>query len=211
MLLAYCITEAQFQLPPMKGVEGVTVEDFVEGGLRFFLSHHETLSSIDAQKSALEFHRVLSAILVTTALIPFRFPTLLRGMDELTAHIRENYEEYEAALQRLRHALQMEARITLANGAEETDESTSGRQYLESRRSRLVMLESVSAALKHAVAPWLLDWRQKTTSHGLRCYALVNRDSVADFQGAAGEIKVNPGIRLHLSGPWPASEFLQQQ
>jgi hypothetical protein len=211
MLLAYCITEAHFEPLPMKGVGGMALEHFTEGGLRCFVSHHEALSGDNVQRSALEFHHALSAILVSTALIPFRFPTLLAGLDELTAHIRENYEDYEAGLQRLRHALQMEARITLADTAPETETSTSGRTYLEGRRNRLQSLESISAALRHAVAPWLLDWKQKETSRGLRCYALVDRDSLAHFREAAAEITVEASVRLHLSGPWPASEFLRQE
>ena len=209
-VLAYCITEAEFESPDLRGVASAEVGQFVEGELRCFVSQHEIFPTTEMQRAALEYYHVLSTILSQVALIPFRFPTLLADTTELIRHIRERYEDYDSALERLRDAVQMEARISFDGAPEQAPEAASGREYLQARGQQLHGLEAAAAVLKHAVAPWVLDWRQRMSAHGLRCYVLVNRKSIKDFQRTAADVS-SRGSHIHVSGPWPASEFLEPQ
>jgi hypothetical protein len=211
-LLAYCMTEASAAVQmPSAGVAGARVEELQESGLRCCFSHFESreqIAAIPAVESAFAFHQVLQVLFRQTSIISFRFPTMLGNQEELRQHLREHAPRYAEALTRLRHMVQMEIHIGTSQATGTGPPASSGREYLQQRQARAAELKATGERFNQAIRPWVVEWRERQTDGGLRCYVLLHRDAVSSFQQAAQALSQNlPGTRL--SGPWPPAEFLE--
>lgn len=157
-----------------------------------------------SREDALSFHSVLKTAFEQQAIIPFRFPTILQNETDLQAHLQEKYSAYLADLRRLKDAVQMELRITLTS---EVASAPTGTEYLRAKQQQTRSLQAESEKARTALRDLVLDWKERPTDQGLRCYALVKRADVATLRQALEAANFSsPGVLL--SGPWPATEFL---
>jgi hypothetical protein len=156
--------------------------------------------------SALQFHHVVSAIFAHAAVVPFRFPTLVADENELTSHLRAHAAEYRDALVRLRGMVQMEMRISHAASSASGE---SGTQYLRHRQERHAHLREAACNVRNATQLLVNDWRERETNKGWRCYALVARGQAGKFQEMVRSLEAPSGLQLKVTGPWPATEFIQ--
>lgn len=209
-VLAYCVMEAAVAVEtPATGVAGIKLEELQHRGLRCFFSRLESreyLSRVPVVECALAFHQTLQALFRHEMVIPFRFPTVVEGEEELKRDLQENGPRYSEALVRLRRMVQMEVRIR--NMKEASQQPASGREYLRDRQAQAAVLAAIAEQFRQATREWVADWRQRRTQEGMRCYALLPRDAIAGFEHAAQEFTRSiPGSRV--SGPWPPIEFLE--
>src|SRR5207249_11657176 len=129
-ILLYCI--AKGDAPATDSLTGVAGDPVVRvelGTLAAFTSSNTDKSNWlrpQLQTSALEFHRVLSEIFKSTAIIPFRFPTIFDNEEQLMRRLQERAPEYAALLDKFRDLVQMEIRVT---NAKLRAPSESGTQY----------------------------------------------------------------------------------
>lgn len=194
------------------GVAGMAVESLEQFGLRCFVSRSassDTMLGSPAREAALAFHRVLQAIFRQGAIIPFRFPTLLADEAEVTGHLNEHAAEYHEALGRLRDLVQME--IHLRGRGPELNVQATGTEYLRSRQAQHSVLETTAGQLRQACQSWISGWRQQTSGHHIRCYALVGRGAVAKFERALVSLEMPASVSARVSGPWPATEFVSEE
>jgi hypothetical protein len=195
---------------PAAGVGGITVEEIQDQGLRCFFSRlpsRETLSQIPAVESALAFHHTLQTLFSQAMVIPFRFPTVVEAEEELLRELREKAPRYSESLAQLRDMAQMEVHI---NEPTQTtaEQAATGSEYLRSRQTRAGFMAAAAGQFRAATRHWTMAWRERPVKSGIRCYALVRREAIAEFQGAAQALLASlPGSRL--SGPWPPVEFLR--
>jgi hypothetical protein len=224
-LLVYCVAEQSAAVENTRaGVGGMIVECIEHTGLRCFLSRNVALvesAGEPIRDAALAFHRVLEEIFEQAAIIPFRFPTLLSDEPEVIAHLEEHAAEYREALVRLRNMVQMELRIRLTdpefplgNASPDSPQSAvkpSGTEYLLKIQNRHANLERVVQKFRQAGASWINGWRQRDSREGIRCFALIRRDAVCDFQSEFEKMPIQPELRARLSGPWPATEFIEDE
>jgi hypothetical protein len=209
MLLLYCITDSSATLtPPVTGVGGASVESMEQSGLRCFYSSLEKLDADleSLQRDALDFHRVTSELFQQTATIPFRFPTKLSSRDELNAHLRDHAAQYPGALQDFRDTVQMEIRLQLPQPAA-TEDIGSGAEYLQIRALRARQVEQAISACRVAIQEEVIDWRQRESSHGVRCFVLIRREAVSGFQQQIKQVRLPETATAAISGPWPPTEF----
>src|SRR5438270_13671662 len=117
-LLLYCIAQVDAPTPsPLTGVAGDPVARVEMQNLVAFISSNTDKSNWlrpQLQTSALEFHRVLSEVFKSTAIIPFRFPTVFDNEEQLMQRLQERATEYAALLEKFRDLVQMEIRVTNA-------------------------------------------------------------------------------------------------
>ncbi len=208
-ILPYCIIPADVEIAASTtGVCGSRVEELVEDGLRCFyavLADLSVASTTDLKDEALRFDAVVREILAQTAVIPFRFPTLLGTLDELRAFIVENAAPYSATLKRLASLVQMELRIEHASLGPAPSES--GTAYLEARAAAARAMSEQAEHARTIAGNLIRDWHTRSLPHGLRCYALVPRDQIAEFQARMRSLSAREGVTIVVSGPWPAAEF----
>lgn len=225
-LFAYCITERSANVRiPCRGLGCTKVEHVDNGGLRCFFSGDTNAASIlgePIRQSAMIFHEVLEKVFEQAAIIPFRFPTTFSGQAEIIAFLKEHSEEYSATLKRLRNMVQMEVRVRfkgspLPSGANrfeiagEVPVKLSGTEYLRKVRTRRAMTENLAQEVRNKAAPWIKAWRKRDSSDEARCFALIERKSIEDFQRVLKKISLPPSLMARLSGPWPPTQFLKEK
>ena len=210
-LLLYCMIDGDLQVaPPPHGVQEAAVEQVCDAELCCFFSQIERLASDPAsvKASAFQFHSVVSSVFAHTAVIPFRFPTLVADANELKSHLREHAAEYRHVLVRLHGMVQMEIRISVA--APDANRE-SGAQYLRGRQERHARLRDAASNVRQATQSVVGDWRERETNEGWRCYALVERSRIAQFQEVVRSVEAPDGLQMTVSGPWPATEFIKAE
>jgi len=211
-LLIYCVTETSaVNSLDHSGVGSMLVETVEHNGLRCFVSESKSADGKDVRDEALAFHRVLKDIFQQGAIIPFRFPTTLPDRSKVIAHLTEHLEEYTSALSRLRDLVQMELRIQSQENGPETQVKASGTEYLRNIQARRAKLEMAAKEFRQLGAGFIKAWRQRDSTHGIRCFALIDRTAVIDFQREIGNIPIQSELTARLSGPWPATQFLTEE
>jgi len=209
-VLAYCIAEQQKQIDiPRTGVEGAAVRGIDMGMLRCFVSEFAVQMPREPVPEMVKaFTEVLQRIFAQTAIIPFRFPTVVESEAVLKRFVESRSAEYGSALHRLRDKVQMDVRITAKPDG--PDGSTqSGRNYLQRKRARHQEAQSVQEEFRrisHSVAG---EWNQRDTASGVRGFALVDRTSLPIFLEKIARVRTPAGISTRVTGPWPPSEFVE--
>jgi hypothetical protein len=210
-ILLYCI--AKGDAPTTDSLTGVAGDPVVRvelGSLAAFTSSNTDKSNWlrpQLEASALEFHRVLSEIFKSTAIIPFRFPTIFDNEEQFSERLQERASDYNALLDKFRELMQMEIRVTNPNLK---GPSESGTQYLKQRQTATAMIDNVMAELRATLSALLRDWRQRPSRDGIRAFALIDRNHVADFRNKMRSTPVPRELSVRVSGPWPVSEFIEQ-
>ena len=149
---------------------------------------------------------MLSEIFKSTAIIPFRFPTIFDDQEQLTQRLHEQASEYAALLDKFRELAQMEIRITNPDLKKPAD---SGTQYLKLRQTSTAMIEKFAAELRAILSELTQDWRQRSSKDGTRAFVLIPRDQVAEFGKILRATPAPRGLSVRVSGPWPVSEFIE--
>jgi hypothetical protein len=210
-ILLYCI--AKDDAPAIGSITGVAGDPIVRaelGSLAAFTSSNPDKSSWlrpQLQTSALEFHRVLSEVFKSTAIIPFRFPTVFENEEQLIQRLQERASEYTALLGKFGELVQMEIRIT---SPDLKKPAQSGTQYLKVRQTATAMIEKFATELRAALSGLLQDWRQRPSKDGVRVFALIDRNQVTNFRSMMRNTPVPLNFSVRASGPWPVSEFIEQ-
>lgn len=160
----------------------------------------------ELRTSALEFHRVLRRIFETTAIVPFRFPTIFDTSEQVEELVQQRSGEYVTLLDRFASSVQMEIRVS---GGTPSPRAQSGTDYLNIRQQSIQAVERFAFQLKEDLSCVLQEWRQRVARNELRAFALIPRNKTEQFEKAARAIVVPQGLQARVSGPWPVSEFIE--
>lgn len=193
----------------MTGVAGSPIARFEHSDLSIFCSEDATSDRwlrTPLRTAAEEVHRVQQELFRSAAILPFRFPTILDDQEKLHQHLAQRSTEYKSLLRRFATSVQMD--ITLTDSASPADRS-SGARYLRDRQSRTHKLEQFASELRAHLNALATNWRQRSVPNGLRCFALVERERVHDFNETMKSAPVPSELTVRISGPWPVAEFLE--
>lgn len=207
-ILLYCVAETNVSLHAPSGVPNSPVSRLDHSALAIFYSENESSDAwlrAPLSSSATEFHRVQEELFRAGPIIPFRFPTILDNKDELQKHLEERSETYEGLLHRFADCVQMDISLAHTTAA---STPASGAAYLRERQSRTRTLEDFAKNLRAVLLPLITDWRERSVKNGLRCFALVARKQVQEFNERLKAVSVPRDITARVSGPWPVAEFL---
>ena len=211
-ILLYCVAKWDVQASnSLTGVAGDPVVRAEIGPLATFTSHNADSAvwlRSELKASAIEFHRVLSEIFKSAAVIPFRFPTIFESEAELAKHLQERSSEYNTFLEKFSDVVQMEIRLTSPGFG---TPSGSGTEYLKERQAKVRAIERFESDVHAILSSLVKDWRQRASKDGIRAFALVDRDRVAEFRNIMLAASVPNGLNVRISGPWPVSEFVEQR
>ena len=162
------------------------------------------------------FHRVLQLIFAQTAIIPFRFPTIVESEQELRQFMESRSAGYRSALRRLRGKVQMDVRVTAQPGGAVTgipgavnSSSQSGKKYLQAKGERHKQMQSVLDEFRRVCNSLAEEWFERDAPSGIRAFALVDRVSLPAFLERIGAVHTPDNISARVTGPWPPSEFVE--
>ena len=208
-LLLYCVADSLAQLNSQTGVTGSAVSAWEHSGVKVFYSENATPDlwlREPLHSSARQFHGVQQELFRAGAIIPFRFPTILESCDKLREHLDLRSTEYKSLLCRFANRVQMELGLTHATAP---SASSSGLDYLRERQRRGRLVNHFAADLHALLTPLAKDWRQRSVSNGLCCFALIEREQVPEFNERMKTISVPSALSARITGPWPVAEFLE--
>lgn len=208
-MLAYCIVEREKKIDvPRAGVEGAPIRWLDIGVLRCFLSDFGgQMPREPVPEMVKAFNQVLQRIFAQTAIIPFRFPTVVEKESVLSQFVGNRSSEYKDALRRLRDKVQMDVRISLEPDGAWQISMQSGKSYLQEKRARHQEAQSILnqfRGLSQAEA-----WIEREAGSGIRAFALVDRSRLSAFLQEIVRVHTPVGISARVTGPWPPSEFVE--
>jgi hypothetical protein len=205
-VLAYCVLERSEGSFDSAGVDGQPVRLLEQNDLLALYSDFPLARAL-TQEDAVRFHSVLKSAFDRQAIIPFRFPTFLDNESSLREQLTANYPKYAADLTRLRHFVQMELRIS----SQQKEESrASGKEYLQAKSRQMRSAEESTRVARETSADLVADFKERATDQGVRLYALTNRRDAEVFRQRIQSINVPASLKILVSGPWPATEFLSE-
>lgn len=209
--LAYCAFHEHPDLTlPAAGVQGGAVREIVAGRLRVLWSEVEwPFEPAAMQKNAVEFHQVVSHVFARVAVAPFRLLTVFDHRQALEAFIAGHEQHYSADLERLREFVQMECVLYLIGERQPTDPVLRAK-YLEQKAELFRAVQQSAEQVKEALLAISPDIRVREVKSGSRLFALVRRGAEAEFRSIAEGIGIPEPVSRRTSGPWPASEFLNE-
>jgi hypothetical protein len=217
-VLAYCIAGQENQIDiSASGVAGAPVRWLDVGSLRCFVSDFAApIQREDVPEMAKAFHQVLQLIFAQTAIIPFRFPTIVETEQELRQFLESRSADYRSALQRLRDKVQMDVRITIqsgssakSSGSAANSSSQSGKKYLQAKGERHKQIRSVLDEFRRVSNSVVDEWIERDAPAGTRGFALLDRASLPAFLEKISGVLTPAGISARVTGPWPPSEFVE--
>jgi len=207
-LLLYCVTLPHTIARPAEVGE---VRSLEAEGLRCYFADASGLGRQLAdpegsKRAAVAFYGVNENLFRQVAIIPFRFPIVLDDQEAIVQELGRHARGFRRALERLADDVQVELRVSAppAIGAQ----PVSGSQYMQARSAREKLMAQSIAQLRSATAAVTADWRERRQRDQVRCYALVARKNYGRFVETARAERLSGGIECRLTGPWPATEFL---
>ncbi len=222
-IIPYCVLLSSAVLPEIvTGVQERPVQRLEHGDISALYSEIQQSAGApgEAAQAGMAFQSVVQQAFGASVVIPFRFPTLLQDLAELSAHLAEKHDLYASALARLQGKAQMETRITPRMPVPSASSPSlqgspaappaSGTDYLKQKQAEGGRLRGLADEIRNAAASTVLDWCIRNVGDGLRCYALIRHDAAREFKQHLVNIKPDPTLQVIITGPWPPSEFVEQ-
>ena len=209
-MLAYCIAGQQKAIEiPESGVEGAAIRSIDVDALRCFISDFDARMARERVSAMVKvFNEVLQRIFAQTAIIPFRFPTIVENEPALREFVESRSAEYRSALHRLRDKVQMDVRI-MAKSEGAGTLPRSGKAYLQQRSAVHRETQSILEQFRRASRLAAEEWGEGRAAGGIRAFALIERSSLPTFLEKIAKVAIPAGISARVTGPWPPSEFIE--
>jgi hypothetical protein len=142
----------------------------------------------------------------TPALLPARFGTSARDVDDLRAMVRARERVIRSRLRAVRRRAQMTIRlVTPQSDPPPAIERASGTSYLRSRQREQAV--PGFTPLRAAVRRWIREERVEKRPGVASIYHLVPRGSVERYRSALVRAAQEAGVRMIASGPFPPYAF----
>ncbi len=87
---------------------------------------------------------------------------------------------------------------------------SSGAAYLRARHAHRREMRLAADALRTAGRDLIERWHECEYADHLRCFALIARGAIANFQQSLCKATIAGELLARISGPWPPTEFLEE-
>lgn len=216
MVYVYAISD-RGEPPKVSGLHGAPLFSVPAGGLHAIASEHR--QKPDSNEDTIWAHEaVVEAAMEAGTVLPMRFGTLVLDAGRLQRMVLARREDFEAALSRVRGAVELSVRAQLgalsparsdrlvAAGAELPGTAYLQRRLEEERRSGRA-IDLIHAPL----ASLAREDRQRTPSPlgTLKAAYLVDLKRVDEFGERVDELSRSlEGASIACTGPWPPYSFV---
>ena len=159
--------------------------------------------------------QVVEALMEDRDLLPVRFGTRLDDDAAAARSVAERHAELEAALERVRGAVELSVRAVLTEPAEDAAPAEStGADYLRAKRRATAAHDTVANAVHEPLAALARASAQRPPRppmEALRAAYLVDRGAVGAFAKLVARLdERHPELRLLCTGPWPPYSFAER-
>jgi len=166
-----------------------------------------------------KYDSVMRALARTSpALLPVRFGTQFRDLDELSLVLQSRQSSLRRLLRHVRNRAQMTIRMVVPVAGPNVNPSgsrrpsglrTTGSAYLKDRAAEAAHAREIPGfdPARAAVRRWVKDERVERHANVASVYHLIPRGSVDAYRAALDRAAHKAGLRLRVSGPWPPYAF----
>lgn len=218
----YGVTDAFRHSLAVAGLHGMPLRVVASGSVMAIYSEHAHAPEPD--EDLLWAHeRVVEELMEGATILPMRFGSTVAGPEALVATLERRQEEFVAALERVRGAVELSVRAQLpcpaGPAAAEPRLAAPGQvgpgtAYLLERARRQRRGEE-AAELVHrpltALARSSVPKVGGADPHTFKASYLVDRGMVGSFGERVGELDASLGeIRVSCTGPWPPYSFVAE-
>lgn len=220
-LYVYAVTDS-FPESVATGLHGAPLRAIECGPLQAVVSEHAVAP--EPGEGLLWAHeRVVEELMEGATILPMRFGTTVEGPEALVAMLEPRREEFVAALERVRGAVELSVRAELPNAAEPDDAEPSftaehsgpGTAYLLERAYSQRRGEEAAELIHRPLAALARRSIQKAGSGDPRAFKaayLVDKRTVEAFGKRVGRLNATLGdIRVSCTGPWPPYSFVSEE
>ena len=157
------------------------------------------------------------------AVLPARFGTVIVDPAELTFILRSRAETFRRNLRHVRGRSQMtihlftepEHRFTepdhrveeRADAVARVRRAGEGTQYLQRKRAQRVAEEAIPSVIEAAARRYVKDQQVEHRSGIIRIHHLIPRAMATGYRAAVERAAAAHGMRVIVTGPWPAYAF----
>jgi hypothetical protein len=215
-LLVYVLAARGAQPARLRGVRGERLQSLRIGSIDVLVGAMPTPPRATV-RTLREYDRVVRALWASrAAVLPARFPSLVADPSELERTVRPRQATFRRHLRFLRHRAQMIVRLVPASGTRDHAPRLSprgrfrGSKYL-AQRARAARLEHIPeiGVVRDAVRRWVRAERVEARAGVATIYHLVPRTAVPRYRDAVERAAAAAGLRLQVTGPWPAYAFAE--
>jgi len=227
VLYVYAITDS-LGGPTVIGLHGAPLQRVASGPLAAVVSEHPRAPEPD-EDTLWAHEQVVEELMESATILPLRFGSSVAGPDALTAMLAERREEFLAALERVRGAVEVSVRGELPpgdsedqlpqagapGGPEAPGAPGSGTAYLLERAER-ERRERDAAELVHrplaALARRSVPPANGADPRHFKAAYLVEEGALEAFGARVGELNAELGaVRISATGPWPPYSFVGER
>ena len=145
------------------------------------------------------------------ALLPVRFGTQFRDLDELSLVLQSRQSSLRRLLRHVRNRAQITIRMVVdpIGSQRPSGLRTTGSAYLKDRAAEAAQAREVPGfdPARAAVRRWVKDERVERQANVASVYHLIPRSSVDAYRAALDRAARKAGLPLRVSGPWPPYAF----
>jgi hypothetical protein len=169
----------------------------------------------DISAEALWRHEeVVEALMDGRDVLPFRYGTRCEDEGAAARVVAEREEELNAALERVRGAVELSVRVLTAEAIEEPPGDETAAAYVAAKAAAAATARAVVEAVHEPLSALARASRQKPSgapSEPLRAAYLVDRSRVDAFAADVALLQArHPALRLLCTGPWPPYSFVER-
>jgi Gas vesicle synthesis protein GvpL/GvpF len=222
-LYAYCLVEDLKTLDlPVRGIEGAAVRLLKLDEFGLLVSDGESDAFPLTKESAIAHDTVVRSIFDQTALLPFRFGSVV-SEHQLRHYVATYKPALKKSLEHVRGCVQMDLRIIWQSSKPDEvptpQEQGPGTTFLEKKRRELLgderqapQIAELSNLLRKefgdVIRDQQIELRPSKTAVLASVFHLVERAKTEGYQKIVQETRNNrPELSIRLSGPWPPYSF----
>jgi gas vesicle protein GvpL/GvpF len=150
---------------------------------------------------------VVESLMEQRDVLPVRFGTLMSDETAAIRAVTERREQLEAALERVRGAVELAVRVVRVDGDDDPGPGAlSGHAYMRAKAGE----KRAAQALNDPLSAMARESLVQSGPELLRAAYLVNRGAVEDFVGVVRRLQSShPELRVLCTGPWPPYSFVE--
>lgn len=214
VLYAYAITDSTAR-PAATGLDGAPLRWIESGELVAVASEHAVAPELD-EEMLWEHEQVVEDLMSGATILPLRFGSSVERAETLVATMAERQEEFLAALERVRGAVEISVRaeVSVSPAEDPPPRPSTGTAYLlqraEDERRERDAAERVHRPLA-ALARGCVPPSSTRDPRQFKAAYLVEESGVEAFGNRVGELNDDlDGIRVSSTGPWPPYSFVAE-
>ena len=196
----------------VRGVAGEPLQAIPVGRLDAIVGRVRAIPK-PTDRNLRRYDRTMSALWRRTpALLPARFGTSARDVDDVRVMVRARERVLRRSLRAVRNRAQMTVRVVVDDGIEPgMARPTANREIVRHlntcARGSASRPCPPSTPLRAAVRRWVREERVEKRGGVASIYHLVPRGSVDRYRSALERAARDAGVRMIVSGPWPPYAF----